>query len=107
MEYMQKVGELFERIPEVVDNEEEQITQFLKGEYVTIKEISDYVKQTPMYQDNLERTEEYIESTKDFTLFNRWVDFLQKIVSAPGTLMMQGVVIFHMPLLEDEIRKVL
>lgn len=86
MEYMQKVGELFERIPEVVDNEEEQITQFLKGEYVTIKEISDYVKQTPMYQDNLERTEEYIESTKDFTLFNRWVDFLQKIVSAawPG-----------------------
>jgi len=103
MDYMKKVEELIERIPET--NDRDIITNFLKNEYEQIKEISDHVKQVPMYKDNLKRVKEYLEETKDHSLIDRWLTFLIKSTSAPFSLMLQGVVIFHMPILEEEIRK--
>lgn len=103
MDYMNEVGKLLERMPEAGDDD--VIIEFLKSEYESIKEIADHVKQVPMYKDNLERVKEYLEETKDHSLKDRWLTFLIKSTSAPFTLMLQGVVVFHMPILEEEIRK--
>ena len=105
MDYVKKVGEIIERTPETDD--EETIIGFLKDEYETIKSISEHVTQTPMYKDNLEKREKYLEETKDYSLMERWIAFLTKIITAPFSLMINGVVIFHIPMIEEELRKVI
>lgn len=100
---MEEVEKLLERIPET--NDMDVVINFLKDEYESIKAISDHAKQVPMYMDNVEKVKAYLEETKDHSLIDRWLTFLIKATEAPITVMMRGVIIFHMPILEEEIRK--
>ena len=85
MNYMSEVEMLISRIPDT-DNEIE-ILDFLKSEYENIKQISDEVIETDIYRHYLNKTKEYLEETKDYSLINRWIVFLNKLVNAPVSLM--------------------
>lgn len=104
MNYEQLTFDIIERCPGT--NDEEEIKKFLINEYENIKVIKDYVIETPMYKDNLEKTNSYLEETKDYSLTDRWKSFLIKIISAPLSLMITGTIIFYIPMIEEEIRKI-
>ena len=104
MDYMKETQDFIERMADEVTSDE-AIVPYLKANYETIKKISDCVSQTQLYLDNVQKTTEYLEHTKDYTLLMRYMDFMNKLVRAPFQLALTGVVIFHMPILEKTIRE--